>query len=125
MPNRDGTGPLGKGPLSGRRGMRFCGAVVGRPRICRRIRGRPDVTYFKPAGIRMIDLKEVVLAMDEFEAIRLVDFEGIEQSVAGEKMKISQPTLSRLLKSARNKLAGAITNGNAIKIEGGNFKFSN
>ncbi|MBT3405522.1 DUF134 domain-containing protein [archaeon] len=105
--------------------MRFCGAVVGRPRICRRIRGRPDVTYFKPAGIRMIDLKEVVLAMDEFEAIRLVDFEGIEQSVAGEKMKISQPTLSRLLKSARNKLAGAITNGNAIKIEGGNFKFSN
>ena len=94
-----------------------------RPRICRRIRFRPGVTYFKPAGVRMIDLDEVVLTLEEYEAIRLIDLEEIEQKKAGDLMKISQPTLSRLLKSARKKLSGAIINGKAIKVEGGSYKF--
>ncbi|MBU2053034.1 MAG: DUF134 domain-containing protein [Nanoarchaeota archaeon] len=88
-----------------------------RPRIRRRIRGKPEATYFKPAGIRMIDLEESVLDINEFEAIRLVDFEGIEQEQAGKSMEISQPTLSRLLKSARRKISEAIVKGKAIKIE--------
>ena len=95
-----------------------------RPRICRRVGLRPGVTYFKPAGVRMIHLDEIVLTVDEYEAVRLVDFEEIGQSKAGQKMKISQPTLSRLLKSARKKLSDAIINGKAIKIEGGSYKFS-
>ncbi len=97
---------------------------MARPERVRRIFFRPDVTYFKPAGIAMAELKETVLSFDELEAIRLVDSEGIEQSRAGEKMKISQPTLSRLLGRARKKLADAIINGQAIKIEGGNFKMA-
>ncbi len=95
-----------------------------RPRLCRRIRFQPGVTYFKPAGVRMIDLAETILTLEEFEAIRLVDLEETEQSKAGKQMKISQPTLSRLLKSARKKLSDAIINGKAIKIHGGHFKFS-
>jgi len=93
-----------------------------RPRRCRRIRFMPGVTYFKPAGVRLVDLREVVLHVDEYEAVRLIDLENIEQSEAGKKMKISQPTLSRLLKSARKKISDALINGKAIRIEGGNYK---
>ena len=93
-----------------------------RPRRTRRIFFQPDVTYFKPIGIPMINLKEIVLNFDELETIRLIDFEGMEQNKAGKKMKISQSTLSRLLRTGRKKLADAIINGQAIKIQGGNFK---
>ena len=70
----------------------------------------------------MVHLKETVLSFDELEAIRLIDSEGMEQSKAGKKMKISQSTLSRLLREGRKKLADAVTKGYAIKIHGGNFK---
>ena len=65
----------------------------------------------------MINLVETVLSLPEFEAIRLIDFERISQSEAGEKMHISQSTLSRILSSGRMKIADAIINGKAIKIE--------
>lgn len=93
-----------------------------RPRICRRVRFRPGVTYFKPAGVRMTELDEVVLTLEEYEAVRLVDLEETEQAKAGKFMKISQPTLSRLLKSARKKISEAIVKGKAIRIKGGNYK---
>ncbi len=87
-----------------------------RPRCRRRICGKPRANYFKPAGARVRELQEVVLEMDEFESIRLIDLEGIEQTEAGEKMNISQPTLSRLLKAGRKKIADALINGKAIRI---------
>jgi uncharacterized protein len=93
-----------------------------RPKTIRRIFFQPNATYFKPAGIPLVKLKETILSFDELEAIRLIDSEGMEQSKAGKKMKISQSTLSRLLKSGRKKLADAITNGHSIKIKGGDFK---
>ncbi|HUW43762.1 MAG TPA: DUF134 domain-containing protein [Bacillota bacterium] len=96
---------------------------MSRPRICRRVRFRPEITYFKPAGIRMVELEEVILTFDEYEVVRLIDLENIEQAKAGKMMKISQPTLSRLLKSARKKISDAIVHGKAIRIEGGNYKF--
>lgn len=88
------------------------------PRPCkrRRIRGRPNSNFFKPAGIPINELEEIELTLDEFEAIRLIDFKKISQEQASQKMKISQPTLSRVLQSARNKLSDAIINGKAIKI---------
>ena len=95
-----------------------------RPRICRRIRFMPDVTYFKPAGVRMTELEETILNVEEYEAVRLIDLENTEQNKAAAQMNISQPTLSRLLKSGRKKLAEAIVKGKAIKIQGGSFKFS-
>jgi len=89
-----------------------------RPCIRRRIRGRPLAYYFKPAGIRMISLEEIILTLPEFEAIRLIDLEEIPQEQAAKKMKISQPTFSRILTSARKKISEAIIKGKAIKIEG-------
>jgi len=93
-----------------------------RPCIRRRVRGKPNSSYFKPSGIRMIELDEIILSLSEFEAIRLIDFNGIEQGKAGKQMNISQPTLSRVLKSARKKISDAIINGKAIKIEKGGEK---
>ena len=89
------------------------------PRPCkrRRIRGNPNASYFKPAGIRMNELEESSLDKDEFEAIRLVDLEEIPQEKAATQMQVSQPTLSRILKSGRKKIADSIVNGKAIKIE--------
>ena len=91
-----------------------------RPKRCRIIKQSPDFTYFKPQGIPMANLEEVVLHLDEFEAIRLKDLEGLEQDKAAEKMGISQPTLFRLLASGHKKIAEALVKGKAIKIEGGN-----
>lgn len=94
-----------------------------RPRLCRRVRFRPGATYFKPAGIRMIELKESSLGIDEFEAVRLKDLEGLDEKECAKKMNISQPTFNRLVREARRKIADAIVHGKAIKIEGGNYKF--
>lgn len=87
-----------------------------RPQIRRRVRGRPNSCYFKPAGIPLRTIEESELTMPEFEAIRLVDYEETEQGKAAAKMQISQPTLSRILKSARKKISDAIINGKAIRI---------
>jgi len=92
-----------------------------RPRISRKIWFRPGVTHFKPAG-RGIRLAESLITMDELEAIRLGDYEGMDQEKAAKKMGISQPTFHRLLLSARRKVADALVNGKAIRIEGGVYK---
>jgi len=93
-----------------------------RPRLCRRVRFNPDITYFKPRGIPLRELEEVILLVDEYEAVRLKDLEGLEQEKCAKKMNISQPTFHRLVLSARKKIADAIINGKAIKIEGGNYR---
>lgn len=87
-----------------------------RPCIRRRVRGNPRAMFFKPAGIRMIDLAESILTLPEFESIRLIDYEQLPQNIAAKKMNISQPTLSRILKTARKKISDAIINGKAIRI---------
>jgi uncharacterized protein len=95
---------------------------MSRPRIDRKIEFQPNVTYFKPAGVMMTDLDEVIITFDETEAVRLSEVQKIGQKEAAKKMDISQPTFHRLLESARRKIADALINGKAIKIEGGNFK---
>ncbi|OIO22028.1 hypothetical protein AUJ17_00715 [Candidatus Micrarchaeota archaeon CG1_02_47_40] len=94
-----------------------------RPLCIRRVGAKPPAVYFKPAGIPLVMLKEVVVSMDEFEAVRLKDSLGLEQKKAAKRMGISQPTFHRLLSSARKKISDALTNGKAIKIEGGAFFF--
>jgi predicted DNA-binding protein (UPF0251 family) len=84
----------------------------------------PGITYFKPAGIPLRSLEEVRLSVEEAEAIRLKDLEGLEQEQGAEKMNISRPTFQRVLSSARQKMADALLNGKAIRIEGGNFEMT-
>lgn len=93
-----------------------------RPRLCRRVRFSPGITYFKPAGIQLIELEETILSLEELEAIRLKDLEGLDQGEAAKKMNISQPTFNRLIKSARKKIASSLVKGKAIRISGGHYK---
>jgi len=91
--------------------------MVPRPRLRRRVRFNPEVTYFKPAGVPLKQLEEVTLSYDELEALRLKNTLNLDQKEAAEKMNVSQPTLHRILLSAREKVTEALVNGKAIKIE--------
>jgi len=95
-----------------------------RPTKCRRVAFIPGVTYFKPAGVPLRSLSEVQLSVEEIEALRLKDLEGLEQEQGAEKMNISRPTFQRVLASARQKVSDALLDGKAIKIEGGNFEMA-
>ncbi len=91
-------------------------------RRCRRVGSQPAFTSFTPAGAGIYSPDVVVLTIDEFEAMRLKDLLGLDQSECAEKMEISQPTFHRLVTSARRKVADALTHGKSIKIEGGNYR---
>ncbi len=91
--------------------------------MCRRVFFRPGVTHFRPSGIRLSCLEETVLTVDEFEAIRLRDNQDMDQTSSAKKMGISQPTFQRIYRSARKKIADALVNGKAIRIEGGSYTF--
>jgi uncharacterized protein len=90
-----------------------------RPFCPRRIRFEPGVTYFKPAGIPMVVLHEVIVTLDELEALRLADLNGLYQEQAAEQMKISRPTFARIVEAARKKTADALIHGKALRLEGG------
>jgi len=92
---------------------------VPRPPCCRRVSAAPGATLFKPAGVPARELDEIVLALDEFEAIRLADLEGLYHEQAAVRMNVSRQTLGRILESARRKVAGALVTGKALRIEGG------
>jgi predicted DNA-binding protein (UPF0251 family) len=91
------------------------------PRPCcrRRISGLPDCRLFKPAGIPASALEETVLGLDELEALRLADLEGLYQDAAAARMGVSRQTFGRIVEGARRKVAGALIEGRALRIEGG------
>lgn len=88
-----------------------------RPRKRRRLRFDPEVYYFKPQGIPLRQLEEMVLERDELEAIKLHDVDCLDQIESSKRMDISQPTFGRILDKAYKKIAEAIVFGMAIKIE--------
>jgi uncharacterized protein len=92
---------------------------MARPPCCRRVEGRPTASVFKPAGIPTRELVEVVMALDEFEAIRLADLEGLYHAEAAARMQVSRPTFSRIIETAHRKIAEALVYGRVLKIEGG------
>jgi predicted DNA-binding protein (UPF0251 family) len=95
--------------------------AMPKPKKDRFVLQPPSVVYFKPQGIPMFQLEQVVVGVDEYEALRLVDLEGLQQQEAAERMKISRATCARILEDAHRKVADALTTGKAIRIEGGNF----
>ncbi|MCB2203704.1 DUF134 domain-containing protein [bacterium] len=94
-----------------------------RPRRPRRIHGPPRFHHFKPVGVPRRYLEAVTLTVDEYEAIRLADYEGMDQQPAADKMGISRPTFSRLIEAARTKLAQSIVEGKELLIEGGEIDY--
>jgi predicted DNA-binding protein (UPF0251 family) len=93
-----------------------------RPQKDRMVAFNPEISYFKPRGIPMIDLEEVCLTVDQREAIRLSDLLGMSHEDAGRRMGVSRATFGRIIQKARNTVADALINGKAINVEGGNFR---
>ncbi|MBF9002652.1 MULTISPECIES: DUF134 domain-containing protein [Vibrio] len=89
---------------------------MARPKLPRNICGRPTNSCFKPNGIPVSELEEIQLELDEFEALRLVDLEGMQQQVAAIEMGVSRQTLANLVKSARKKVIDCIVNSKALKM---------
>ncbi len=90
-----------------------------RPIAPRKIETLPTITWFKPAGVPMKQLEEVVLTLDEVEAIRLADANGLYQEQVAEQMNVSRQTVGRILTSGRKKVAEALVLGKAIRLDGG------
>ncbi len=93
-----------------------------RPPIERAVGGVPRVTLFKPAGVPGRDLEQLSLAVDELEAIRLVDLEGLSHEQAAAAMGVSRQTIGRVLERGRAKVAEALVGGKAILIGGGQYR---
>jgi uncharacterized protein len=87
-----------------------------RPKLKRCCQFQPNVCYFKPQGIPMRMLEEVVLEVDELEALKLHDIDELSHIESAKKMGISQPTFGRILDGAYKKIAHALIKGQAIKI---------
>ena len=95
----------------------------GRPGKYRIIKVDPKISQFSPRG-RPGRPDEVGLKMDEFEALRLADYQGLNQKEAAKSMRISQQTFSRILRKARQLVAKGITTGSTIRIQGGQYVIS-
>ena len=95
---------------------------AGRPQNHRCVEQIPEVTRFKPAGVPVNVLSQVRLTVDELEAIRLADFEGLYQEQAAERLKVSRQTFGRIIAAARKKVAQALIDGRGLQIEGGPVK---
>lgn len=88
-----------------------------RPRLCRKIRFNPLISYFKPLGVPMRFLEEIELTTEELEALRLKNLKDLPQNDCAKSMKTSQSTFQRILTSAYKKISKALIEGKAIKIK--------
>lgn len=91
-----------------------------RPQRCRRICSEPAVTGFTPDDVA--EQEEVVLTVDEFEVIRLVDLEKQTHEQCARQMEISRSTATEIYESARGKIADSLVNGRRLIIDGGNYR---
>ena len=93
-----------------------------RKQRCRRIEGYPDHWEFSPEEVT--DKEPVVMTLDEFETIRLLDREGMTQEQCAEKMGIARTTVTAIYESARRKIADAMVEGKQLQIRGGTYRLN-
>lgn len=94
-----------------------------RPKRPRHIISRPGIRKFGPEG--MDTEQQIVISLEEVEAVRLIDYEGMDQSGAAQIMNVSRQTVGRILKLGRFKLAKAVVEGHRLKVQGGCYKVQN
>ena len=92
-----------------------------RPRKARWVGFQPGATFYKPRGVPLRTLEQVTLSLEELEAMRLADYEGLYQEDAAQEMNVSRQTFGRVLQEAHRKVAEALSFGKALMIEGGDF----
>jgi predicted DNA-binding protein (UPF0251 family) len=97
---------------------------VARPIKCRIIEQQPISSLFKPLNVFKENEEFVSVSLDEFETIKLIDFMGMYQDEAADRMEVSRQTLGNMLRSARTKIADALINAKTLKIDGGSWRLS-
>jgi predicted DNA-binding protein (UPF0251 family) len=97
---------------------------MARPPCSRRVAAPPRFGYFKPAGVPVASLEETALSVDELEALRLADLEGLYQDQAAGQMGVSRATFARIVEVSRRKVAEALVHGKALRIAGGPVAFA-
>jgi predicted DNA-binding protein (UPF0251 family) len=98
---------------------------LARPQKDRFVACDPTISYFKPRGVPLREMEEVRLTIDQMEALRLADLEGMSQEAAGKQMGVSRATFGRIIQQARRVVAEALIHGKAILMEGGNYQIKN
>lgn len=93
-----------------------------RPRKCRRVCCLPKSDLFGPLNIKNLNEEIIIMTVDEYETIRLMDLEGMTQEECAEKMNVARTTVQRIYNDGRLKLAKSLVNGDILKIEGGDYK---
>ena len=93
-----------------------------RPRKCRKVCCLPKSNLFGPIDKTMIENQIIIMTVDEYEAIRLMDLEGMTQEECAEKMNVARTTVQRIYNEARLKIAKSLVNGYLLKIEGGDYQ---
>ncbi len=92
-----------------------------RPKKFRFVKREPGVTFFKPQGIPLRVLEHAHITVDELEALRLSDLLGLSHEETAKQLKVSRPTVTRMLARAHQMVADALVNGKAIQIQGGDY----
>ncbi len=93
-----------------------------RPRKWRKVCCLPESNLFGPMNAPNLDNKIIIMSVEEYETIRLIDLEGLMQEECADSMNVARTTVQRIYNDARKKIAEALVNGYVLKIEGGNYK---
>jgi predicted DNA-binding protein (UPF0251 family) len=96
---------------------------MARPRKSRKIGNPPKMKGFQPFGMPSCEIEPVKLKFEEYESIRLINYELLDQDQAAEQMNVSRPTFTRIYNNALKQIARSFVEGNAIEIEGGSYQF--
>jgi predicted DNA-binding protein (UPF0251 family) len=93
-----------------------------RPRKWRKVCCLPESNLYGPLNWSDIENEIIMMTVEEYEAIRLIDLEGLTQEECAEKMQVARATVQNIYKDARSKIAESLVNGNLLKIEGGDYQ---
>jgi len=93
-----------------------------RPRKWRKVCCLPDSNLYGPLNGADIDNKIIMMTVEAYETIRLIDLEGFTQEECAERMQVARTTVQNIYKDVRSKIAESLVNGNILKIEGGDYK---
>lgn len=96
---------------------------MARPRKWRKVCCLPESNMFGPLDTENTDSKPIIMTVDEYETIRLIDLEGMMQEECADRMNVARTTVQRIYNDARKKIAESLVNGNVLKIEGGDYMF--
>ena len=96
---------------------------MSRPRKNRKICNPPKMKGFKPFGLPICEIENIKMTFEEYESIKLINYEMLSQDQASEQMSISRPTFTRLYNTALKSIAKAFVEGRMITIKGGQVYF--